>query len=190
MSGSAGQRWSGLLLAAALVAVGAVSPASGQRFGMELKAGGAVGNYTETDAGLEFVPGPSFGVLVEARLTGPVSGYAGFTRSTFGCKEAFCEGRDVTFTSQGLILGARWTHGLVWGRAGLALQALQITSDARNETSDPGVGWDLGAGAQIPLGRGIRLRPGLTYLRHGAATDDADGHVAVLALEIGVAVAL
>lgn len=181
------RRWSGLLLVVALAA--ATSPAAAQRLDLELRAGGAVGNYTATDAGLELVPGPSFGALVEARLTGPVSGYVGFTRSTFGCDDALCTGRDVTLTSQGLVLGARWIRGLFWGRAGLSFQALNVTSDVQDETSDLGIGWDLGVGAQIPLGRGVRLRPGLTYLRHDAPTD-VDGHVAVLGLEIGVAVGL
>lgn len=189
MTGRAGKLRGGILLAAALFVAGAASPAAGQRLDLELRAGGAVGNYTATDAGLEFVPGPSFGALVEVGLTGPVSGYVGFTRSTFGCDEALCTGRDVTLTSQGLVLGARWTEGLFWGRAGLSLQALNVTSEVQDETSDPGIGWDLGVGAQIPLGRGVRLRPGLSYLRHDAPTD-VDGHVAVLGLEIGVAVGL
>ena len=96
----------------------------------------------------------------------------------------------MTFTSQGVAVGGRWSPGLFWARAGLALQALRSRSDSEDETSDIGVGWDLGLGAHIGLGRGFGLRPGITYLRHQAATATGDGHVAAFALELGVTAVL
>lgn len=175
----------GALLAAALL-VGA-APVSAQRFAVELRAGAAVGNYTATQAGLDLLPAPAFGATVEARLTPSVAAYAGITRSSFGCEEGFCVNRDVVLTSQGAVLGVRWAPGLLWARAGLAVQSLSVASIAPDETSDLGIGWDLGAGVEVPVGRAFRIRPGITYLRHGAATSDGDGHVALLALELGVA---
>lgn len=177
-----------LLLAAGLAAaLLAAAPASGQRFGVELGAGGAIGNYTETDAGLDIVPGPAFSATVDVRLTGLWSAYAGINRTGFGCTEALCAGREVSLVSQGARAGVRVTRDVLWARGGLVVQSLRITTDAVTETSDPGLGVELGAGAAIPVGRGFRIRPGLTYMRHAAPTADADGHTALLVLEVGVA---
>lgn len=180
----------GTRAAVALLTALVPAAASAQQLAVELRAGASVGNYTETAAGLELLPAPSFAVVLETGLTGSLSGYAGFTRSTFGCEEGFCADRDVSLTSQGLILGGRWDGGLPWVRAGLAVQSLRLSAEAQAETSDPGVGWDLAAGVTLPVGRRLRLRPGLTYLRHEAATGQGDGHVAVLALEVGLVVGL
>lgn len=176
--------------AALLLATLGPANASAQRFGVELRAGASVGSYTETGAGLEILPSPSFAVVLEARLTESLAGYAGVTRSTFRCEEGFCSDRDVSLTSQGLILGGRWWRGLPWVRAGLALQSLRLSTDTQAETSEPGIGWDLAGGVEIPVGRRVRIRPGLTYLRHQAATEQGEGHVAVLALEVGLVVGL
>lgn len=174
------------ILAMALCPEAAVA----QRFGLEVRGGAAVGSYTATAAGLDVIPALAFGAALEARLSGPFSAYLGFSRTSFGCEEGFCAARDVSLTSQGLVAGARWGPGLLWLRAGLALRSLRLTADGEKETSDLGVGWDLAGGLEITLTDRFRLRPGLTYLRHTAATDQGDGHVAALALEIGVGVAL
>lgn len=174
-----------------LLAVGVVAaPASAQGVTVELRAGAAVGNYTETDAGLDIVPAPSFAAVAELRLTESVAGYAGLTRSAFGCEEALCANRDMSLASQGLVVGARYAPGVLWARAGLVAQVLRISSDVRTETRDPGIGWDVGGGLDVPVGRGFRVRPGITYLRHGVPTADGDEHVALLAVEVGVAYGL
>lgn len=161
-----------------------------QRFGLEVRGGAAVGSYTATAAGLDMLPALSFGAALETRISGPISAYLAFTRSSFGCEEGFCAARDVSLTSQGLVVGARWRPGLPWLRAGLALQSLRLTADDQEEKSDLGVGWDLAGGLEIPVTGRSSLRPGLTYVRHAATTDQGDGHVALLALELGVAVRL
>ena len=175
-------------LVLALAFTGTVAaPAAAQRFAAELRGGAAIGNYTETGAGLDLVPGPSLAVTVELRFTELFSAYAGINRSGFGCNEGICTGRDVSLTSQGATVGARLTRGLFWGRAGVAVQALRQSSDVATETSDPGIGWDLAGGVEVPVGRGFLLRPGLTYLRHQVPIDDVDAHAALLAVEVGIA---
>ena len=169
-----------------LVALGAV-PAAGQGVSVELRVGAAVGNYTGTGAGLDLVPAPSFAAVGELALTESLSGYLGINRSAFGCDEALCVGRDMSLSSQGVTIGARYALGMLWARGGLALQVLRVSSDAETSTSDPGVGWDLGAGVEIPVGRGFLVRPGVTYLRHNAPIGADSGHVTALAAEIGVA---
>ncbi|MDX1673796.1 MAG: hypothetical protein R3314_03245 [Longimicrobiales bacterium] len=172
-----------------LLAAGWAAPSSAQ-WTAELRVGSAIGNYTATEAGLDIVPSLSVAAAVELAFTDLVSGYAGINRSAFGCNQAFCAGRDVSISSRGLTAGVRLAQGTVWGRAGLAVQALRVESDALAETTDPGIGWEVAAGVDIPVGRGFRVRPGLTFLRHSASTADADGHAALLVLDVGVAMRL
>lgn len=179
-----------LLPGALLLVLGAVlvpAGAGAQQVKVELKAGAAVGNYTDTGAGLDVIPGPSFGALVELWPAETLAGYAGFTRSSFGCEEGFCTDRDVSLTSQGLVMGGRWSPGLPWVRAGLAVQALDIEATGAGERFDPGLGVELAAGLEFAIAEQFRVRPGLTYLRHRASTELGEGHVALLALELGVA---
>jgi hypothetical protein len=172
-----------VFLAVALFA----APASTQQIGTELRVGAAVGNYTGTDAGLDLVPAPSFAATVELGLTRSLGFYAGINRSSFGCNEALCATQDVLLTSQGVTAGGRYALGPGWVRAGLAFLQLQVDSDVDTETADFGIGWDLGAGLDFPVGRGFRVRPGITYVRHSAVTPTEDGHAAILAFEVGVA---
>lgn len=180
---------SAIRLVLALVAITAVAaePAAAQRYTVELRGGAAVGNYTDTGAGLDVAPGPSFAATAELRFTELVSAYAGFNRTAFGCDEGLCIGRDVTLVSQGATAGVRLTRGALWGRVGAAVQVLRQESDAQTVTSDPGIGWDLAGGVELPVGRGFVIRPGLTWLRHQAPDEDIDAHASVLALEVGVA---
>lgn len=178
----------GMLLAVALLAL--PPSAAAQQVKVELRAGAAVGNFSETDANLDLLPRPTYAAAVELWPTETLAAYASFNRSSFGCEEGFCTDRDVSLTSQGVVIGGRWAPGLAWVRAGLAVQSLDVRATGASESSEPGLGFELGAGVEFPVGDLFRLRPGVTYLRHGASTDLGDGHAALLALEVGVAVEL
>jgi hypothetical protein len=183
-------RVAALVGAAALMGTAlAPAPTAAQSLAVELRVGGAVGNYSETDAGLEWVPGASFGGTVAVGVAPAVSAYAGFTRSSFGCEEGFCTGRDVTLTSQGVVVGARWQPGIPWARAGFAWQTLDVESDGGDESVDGGPGFELGAGAAIPVA-GIQVTPGLLYRRHGTSSEVEEGFAAALLLEVGLRVPL
>ena len=173
------------LVLAGLLLVPATTEA--QRVDVELAGGASVGSYTGTDAGLDVLPGPSFGVRADVNVRESLAGYIGFTRSSFGCEEAFCTNRDVTLTSQGLVLGARWSPGLVWARAGMAFQGLDIQAQGGGGESDPALGFELAGGLDFGLGARLRLRPGVRYLRHAADTGEGSGTVAVIAVELGLA---
>lgn len=173
-----------------LVMLSAPARSAAQDLRVELRAGAAVGNYSETDAGLEIVPGPTFGALVELWPTETLAAYLGVSRASFGCEEALCTGQEVSLTSQGMAVGGRWSPGLPWVRAGIALHTLDIRATKMDDSSDPGLGFDLAAGLDIPVWGALRVRPGLTYLRHATSTDQGDGHVGLFALEIGGSVEL
>lgn len=193
---SAGWAGSAATLALTIAAtVAALTPAAAgaQLLKIELKAGAAVGNYTDTGAGLDMVPQPSFGALLELWPTATLAGYLGFNRTSFGCEEGFCIDRDVSLTSQGLVAGARWSPRLPlgpWVRGGLAVQSLAVDATGAEESFDPGLGFEVATGIDFSVGGTFRIRPGVTYMRHDASTSLGEGHVALLALEIGAAVEL
>lgn len=174
------------LVLGSLAVVTIPASAGAQALRVELNGGAAIGNYTSSEAGLDVLPRPAYGVLVELWPTATLAGYAGFTRSTFGCNEGFCTDRDVSMTSQGVVVGARWAPGLPWVRAGLAVQGLTVQGEGGDDTADPGLGVEVAAGLDLPVWGQFRVRPGIRYLRHDASTDLGDGHVAMLALMVGV----
>lgn len=163
------------------------SPASGQELTLELAAGAAVGNLTEAEAGLELVPGPALGAIVDVGVAPGLAAYLGYTRSSFGCEEGFCAGRDATVTSHGAVAGARWGRGLPWARAGLALQSARVDALGSEEGGrDFGLGFEAAAGVELEVA-GVRVRPGVRWLRHDASTAQGDAHVTVLELAVGIA---
>lgn len=163
------------------------APAAAQELVVELRGGAAVGSYTGTGAGLDPLPEAAFGGTIEYWPAPWGAAYVSFTRASFGCEDGFCTDRDVTLTSQGLVVGGRWARGALWARGGLALHGLRIQARDVDVRLDQAPGLELGAGLELPLG-GALLRPGLTYLRHGAEDAGVAGHAAVLAAQLGVAV--
>ena len=177
-----------MMLAAPAIGVAGANLLAAQDVSLELRGGAAIGNYSESGAGLEWEPGPSFAAEAQLEVRPRLAVYAGFARSSFGCEEGFCTDRDATFTAQGITAGARWTSGLPWVRAGLAWQALELDATGGGGSGDMALGFDLGAGVDFSLGRGVRARPGISYRRVGSSLDDEDGHFTLLTLELGAAV--
>lgn len=182
------------LASTGLALAATASPASAQKVLVELRGGAAVGRYTATDAGLELLPRPSYGLTVQYRALETLSAYATFSRMSFGCEEGLCTDRDVSLTSQGLSVGGRWEPAVPWQqarpwvRAGVGIFSLDVDARGGSESVDPGPGFEAGAGLEFRLGERFRIRPGISYLRHATSTDTEDGHATVLAAHIGFAI--
>ena len=193
MTGPRTMKWGVTALTVAglcAVPAGVGAQGLGDRLGLELRGGVAVGNYTDSDAGLDLAPRPSFGATVEVVATESLAGYLAFDRSSFGCTEGICTNRDLTFTSQGFAAGVRWSSGLPWVRAGALYHTLDVRGAGAGESPDAGVGFEVAAGVDLPLWQAARIRPGVVYRRHQAGSDGVEAHVALLAVEVGVAVRL
>jgi opacity protein-like surface antigen len=176
------------LAAAALAA----APAQAQRgIAVELRGGASAGNYAGAASEFEMAPHPSFGAAVSYGITEKVGVYAGFSRSSFGCETGFCEGRGMTFTSQGAEAGVQLSLPVTagpWVRAGIVSHSLRYDSDpAEGEGMDgeeaSGLGFAAGAGVEMRLGRRLSVTPGVRYGRYGAAGDDG---VAMLVGDVGL----
>lgn len=151
---------------------------------VEFKNALTVGNHTATRAAFELEPAYSFEILVAKRV-GPIATlYAGYSQTSFGCAEGFCEGRDVTVSGSHGTVGVEVNKGLSWLRFGLLFGTTTV-----NETSEgvkSGVGFRGGAGVTFPMSR-LRIRPGVSYSWMSANSADRDDHATALSLELGIA---
>lgn len=177
------------LLAASLAALAllAAAPASAQ-LSLELRGGAGAGSYGATQAGFQFVPQPAGSAALSYAFRPGVAAYAGYTFARFGCeKEGFCIGAEPVFTSQGLDAGVRLElpAGL-WVRGGLVLHSLNGESSAGEESTDPALGFGVGAGFGVPLGSRLTLTPGVGYTRHGASGPAGDHPVAFVTADLGL----
>lgn len=179
--------------AAALAAV----PAQAQRgLALEVRGGASAGNYAGAASDFEMAPEPSFGASASYGVTDLLGVYAGYSRSSFGCGTGFCEGRGMTFTSQGVDAGVQVSLPVVagpWLRAGLVSHSLDFDSDPDDGTEGSsgeeasGLGFSAGAGLQLRLGRRLSITPGVRYVRYGAAGDDG---VAMVVGDVGLQIRL
>lgn len=186
-----------LLAPAALLA----HPAAAQTVELELRGGASVGSYGATAAGRQDEPGPAFAATLHYAPVPRLSTYLGYSRSGFGCTEAFCGGAEVSLASSGVEGGVRWTLPLPlrpWLRAGIVSHSLALTATPEDaapvrETTSRGFGVEAGAGVEVPLTPRISLAPGLRYLRYdvrSAADGSRSDGVAVLVGDVGLRVAL
>jgi hypothetical protein len=130
--------------------------------GLEARAGGAVGSYAPTSAGLQMVPKPAWSASLSWGPGQVIGAYAAYASVRFGCDDGFCRGYDVSFLSRGVSLGLRAEAPLAgepWVRAGVLLHQL----DQRwGGTSQPGSARaDADAGFEAAVGMSWRVGPGL-----------------------------
>lgn len=161
--------------------------------GVELRAGGAVGSFEPTGAGLEMVPGPAWGISVSWGPNETIAAYAAWSSITFGCDAGFCSGFDVSFTSSGLSLGARAQAplpGTPWLRAGVLLHDFEQRWDggpapgSTTTGADPGL--EAAAGLTWPVGARLSLVPGLHVgVLPTVAEDGETDRATFMGLELG-----
>jgi hypothetical protein len=172
--------------AAALLTCGSAAPAAAQAVSLELRGGAAVGNHTPAAAGLETEPGPSLSAIVQVDVAPRVGVYGTYTRASFGCREGFCVGDDVTITSDGFG-GGLVAHptAYLWTRIGALLHGATVSAGAGDFTTDRQLGYELGAGGTIPIGARLDIVPGIGFRSHFG-----DERTAVVTGEVGLRVRL
>lgn len=172
-----------LLVLSALPALAAGPAGAAAQAAVEVRGGAAIGNHTPAAAGLETVPGPSFGIAAHLGLTPWLDGYATYGRSDFGCEEGFCVDRGVTVATTAIGGGARiYPVPLLWVQGGVVRFGATIRSDTGEDEDPPHLGYEAGAGLRIPLGARLAFVPGFVY----RAGFEAAGRTAVLVGEVGL----
>ena len=173
------------LFATALAAVFAAGSASAQtleRFSLEGRLGITFPSGDLSDAG--YGSGFALGLDGIYNFTPALSAYAGLSRHNFSCDEdEACEDGAVAGGFQGglKLLLRREGNVLPWARGGLIGQTL----DPNGETSDLGLGFEVGAGADIGITPRFSVVPALQYRSFSADFGESDVTAGWFALTLG-----
>jgi len=186
-----------LLALAALTLAGSAAPHAlqAQDVSLELrgsltKALGDFGDVATSDAGL--------GADLIVQASPNLSIYGGYGRDMFG-REGGDD--DDNYNSQGFEAGAKLMAaregGIIpWLRGGLTLHKLTIEDGGADIESDRNLGFQIGAGVDIPLGDVLTFSPGVRYQNYDAEFDavvdalDTNAGVSYLTADFGVRIDL
>jgi hypothetical protein len=118
-----------------------------------------------SDAGAE--AGLSFGAEVQANFRPNLSAYLGLHRHSFSCDNG-CDLGDNP-RSTGIGAGLKYIfHSpgdvLAWGRGGIVANTFGNDDD----TGDREIGFELGVGADMPVGHRLYLVPNIGFISHDA----------------------
>ena len=151
----------------------------------EVRGGLTVGSHSGSAAALDIAPAVSFDVVVKRQMMPSIAVFGGFFRTAFGCREGFCKDREIVVVGNHGALGAEWSHGAPWIRAGV----LFGTTQAGNEGEAPEAGIGLHAAAGLAIGAGrFRFLPGVSYRWLSASTPSSSDHAVALALDLGFSI--
>ena len=188
-----------VVAASVLVAACALPAAArAQGFSVEARAGVAVpvGELAEESPGVGAAAGPHAGAALVWSATRAVSLFAGYSAGWLGCDRCGERGLDGQVTDAGFQAGARISlpgAGLrPWVSAGVLRHELRFSDGESTLSSDPALGFQVGAGAALPLGPSLVLSPAVRYGAYTAELElgdfpDQSVEVARVVAEIGLA---
>jgi hypothetical protein len=119
-----------------------------------------------SDAGAE--AGLSLGAELQATFHRNMTAYVGFQRHTFNCDNGCTLGENPVSTGIGAGLKYIFHNPgdvLAWGRGGIV--ANTFGNDAA--TGDREIGFELGVGADMPIGPRLYLVPNIGFVSHDAS---------------------
>lgn len=172
----------------AALAGAALTPASvAAQLQAEVRGGLTVGSHSASAAALDIAPAMSFDVVVKRQMMPSVAIFGGFFRTSFGCEEGFCKDRDILVVGTHGALGAEWSGGVPWIRAGLLFGTTEAGTEG--EAPEAGMGFHAAAGLSVGSGR-FRFLPGVSYRWLSASTASASDRAVALALDLGFGIRL
>jgi hypothetical protein len=179
-----------------LLACLAPSAAAAQGFTAELRAGAAVGEVTAALSGPQYQPGAAVFASAAWAPVPYVAGFVEYGQGQFGCRDGFCQGNDVRFTSRGAQAGVQLSLDPLWVRAGVVRRTLRshwgTGAGRQQDDGGAGTGAEAGAGVAFHLPRallpGVSLAPGVRYARHGGVmgAEGREGNVATITADLGI----
>jgi opacity protein-like surface antigen len=189
----------GAALACAVPVAAHAQRVPGLPLSLEVRGGAALptGELTDETPGIGAEAGPHFQVLAGWRFARGITAQVGYSRSWFGCRS--CEAVDI----DDRVVDAGFDAGLEiplpvslagatpWVSAGGIYHQLVFSGEGSSLSSDRAFGFRVGAGAAVPLGRSLAVKPGISYsaysaeLELGAFPDEAVD-VTHLTLDVGL----
>jgi len=131
--------------------------------GVEARAGATFPQGDLSDAGAE--AGLSFGAELHVNFQRNLTAYAGFHRHAFNCDDGCTLGDDPRST--GVAAGLKYIihapgDALAWARGGVVAN----TFESSLGSSDREIGFELGVGADMPIGARLYLVPNIGFISH------------------------
>ena len=167
----------------AVLAGAALAPASvSAQLHAEVRGGLTVGSHSASAAALDIAPAMSFDVVVKRQMMPSLAIFGGFFRTSFGCEEGFCRDRDIMVVGNHGALGAEWSGGVPWVRAGLLFGTTEAGTEG--EAPEAGMGFHAAAGLSVGSGR-FRFLPGVSYRWLSASTASTSDRAVALTLDLG-----
>ncbi len=151
-----------------LVTAASFAQENEKRFGIELSGGASMATSKPGDA--ELNPGFGFEGIIHYRLMPHTGIYGGWGWNRFGADNSFA-GADVCFEETGYVFGLQFKHPIgtmplsYYLRAGGLYNHIEIENEAGDIIGDTehGLGFQLAAGIDYPLGRNWSITPGLKF---------------------------
>lgn len=165
-------------------------------FALEVRGGVALpqGDLKEGDV---FDTGYTTGANLTYHFMPSLGAYVGFTRNSFAFKESDGGDADVKFNTSGIDAGLRLSvpTPLIpidpFVKAGVIYHKVELDSKGGNATTDPELGFEVGAGVGINILPKLQLTPAVSYSQFKVSADEDEGetesaNVSVLRLDIGL----
>lgn len=159
-----------MLALATLGAVGTADAQSRTPFSVEIRGGlpFPVGDFQDTQGGLQ--TGYSLGGSAIFQVTPMLGLYAGYSTNRFEVENT--ENREVNDAGfhGGLMASFPMTTGLnPFVKGGVVYHETELSANGEGvdlADDEPELGFEVGAGLEIPLGRTLSFTPAVTYTRH------------------------
>jgi opacity protein-like surface antigen len=149
-----------------LVLSGTAAQAQG-RFGLEVRAGGAIPTEDLGDADLK--PGGGFEATANMRVLPHVNIYGGWNMYRFKTDTPLA-GSNFDVDDTGYVFGMQFRHPILnsvggWLQGGGVYKHIELENRAGDIVADSGheLGWEAGGGVSIQVAPGMALTPGVRY---------------------------
>lgn len=171
------------LVAATFAGADGASAQTWDRFALEGRVGLTVPTGDLSDAG--YSTGLGVGLDAMYNFNPSLTAYAGISRHAFSCDEEDgpCDESAVAGGFQGglKVLLVREARALPWIRGGVIGQSL----DPDGDTSDLGIGFEIGGGVDIDVTHRFAVVPGVHYRNFTADFGEADVKAGWVAITLG-----
>lgn len=164
---------------------------------VEVRVGGAfpMGEFAEEELGVGAESGVAFAAGAAVHVTRRVALFANYQRAVFSCASCGGTGLLDELIDEGAAFGVQGSLPLAaspWVRVGGVYHELVFSATGADLVSEAALGFQVGAGATVPLLGGLRFVPGVFYRTYSADLDlgglpSRSVEVRALLLDVGLA---
>jgi opacity protein-like surface antigen len=134
-----------------------------------------VGDFADAQPGIEAEAGPAFAVGAAYHFTPMFALFGEYEWAAFSCPRCDDAGIDDEVIDSGAGFGLEASLPLAglgpWLRAGGVYHEIEFSGEGGQLSSEPALGFQIGAGASVMLLPALRITPGIFYRTYSAELD-------------------